>query len=170
MENTVTAEAIGSELAALIKGDVRVDVFNRTAFSTDASIYRIVPLCVASPKDEADIAEVIRYAAMNSIPVAARGAGSGLAGESLTGGIVLDVRRYMDAILETAADGSWVRVQPGVVLDKLNAHLAKWGRKSGRTHPAATGRSSAGLWLITPRGRTRFNMVTSPTMCGVYGR
>lgn len=131
MENSTIAEVVGSELAGLIKGDVRVDVFNRTVFSTDASIYRIVPSCVAAPRDEADIAEIVRYAAMNSIPVAARGAGSGLAGESLTSGIVIDVRRYMDAILETAADRSWVRVQPGVVLDKLNSHLAKWGRKIG---------------------------------------
>lgn len=131
MQTDLTAENIGHDLAAMIKGDVRVDLFNRTAFSTDASIYRIVPLCVAAPKDEADTVEIIRYAAMNSIPVAARGAGSGLAGESLTSGIVLDMRRYMNVVLETAADGSWVRVQPGVVLDTLNAHLSKWGRKIG---------------------------------------
>ena len=126
-----TAEQIGAELAEQVKGDVRVDVYHRTAYSTDASIYRIVPLSVVMPRDEADVVAAVRYAAANGIPITARGAGSGLAGESLTGGIVLDVRRYMTAILETAPDGTWVRVQPGVVLDDLNRHLAKWGRKIG---------------------------------------
>ncbi|MHC5095489.1 MAG: FAD-linked oxidase C-terminal domain-containing protein [Planctomycetota bacterium] len=128
---TKTAEAIGADLADLIKGEVHVDIFNRAAFSTDASIYRIVPQCVAAPRDTADIIAVVKYAADNQIPIAPRGAGSGLAGESLTRGIVLDVRRLMDSIIETADDGSWVRVQPGVVLDTLNQHLSKWGRKIG---------------------------------------
>ena len=126
-----TAEVMGAELAGLVSGDVRVDVFNRIAYSMDASIYRIVPQCVVMPRDEGDVVAVVRYAAANGVAVAARGAGSGLAGESLTSGIVLDVRRYMTGILETAADGSWVRVQPGVVLDELNRHLATWGRKIG---------------------------------------
>ncbi|MHC4781779.1 MAG: anaerobic glycerol-3-phosphate dehydrogenase subunit C [Planctomycetota bacterium] len=128
---TKTAEAIGVDLAGLVKGDVHVDIYNRAAFSTDASIYRIVPQCVAAPKDTADIVAVVKYAADNQIPIAPRGAGSGLAGESLTSGIVLDLRRFMDSIIETADDGSWVRVQPGVVLDTLNQHLSKWSRKIG---------------------------------------
>jgi FAD/FMN-containing dehydrogenase/Fe-S oxidoreductase len=126
-----TAETMGADLASLIKGDVDVDIYTRTVFSTDASIYRIVPQCVVALRDEADMIAVIRYAAENGIPLAPRGAGSGLAGESLVDGIVLDVRRHMNAILETAQDGSWVRVQPGVVLDALNLHLSKWGRKIG---------------------------------------
>lgn len=126
-----TAEVIGAELAGLIRGDVRVDVYNRTAYSTDASIYRIMPQCVVMPRDEADVVAAVRYAAVNGIAIAARGAGSGLAGESLTAGIVLDMRRYMTAILETGPDGAWVRAQPGAVLDDMNRHLAKWGRKIG---------------------------------------
>lgn len=138
-----TAETIGAELSSLIKGEVRIDVFSRAAFSTDASIYRLVPLCVAAPRDDADAAAVVRYAAQNAIPITPRGAGSGLAGESLTTGIVLDMRRYMNAIVETAADGSWVRVQPGVVLDKLNAHLGRWGRKIG-PDPSSSNRAVIG--------------------------
>ncbi|MHC5179243.1 MAG: FAD-binding oxidoreductase, partial [Planctomycetota bacterium] len=124
-------ESIGADLAGLVKGDVHVDIYTRAAFSTDASIYRVLPQCVVAPKDTADIAAVIRYAGQQQIPIAPRGAGSGLAGESLTSGIVLDTRRFMDSILETAEDGSWVRVQPGVVLETLNLHLSKWGRKIG---------------------------------------
>jgi FAD/FMN-containing dehydrogenase/Fe-S oxidoreductase len=126
-----TAEIIGAELAGQVKGDVRMDVFSRAAYSMDASIYRIVPLCVVMPRDEEDVSTAVGYAAGNGIPITARGAGSGLAGESLTAGIVLDMRRYMTAILETAPDGGWVRVQPGAVLDDINRHLAKWGRKIG---------------------------------------
>jgi len=128
---TNSAEVVGADLADLIQGDVLVDIYNRVAFSTDASIYRILPQCVIAPKDTADIVAVVKYAENNQIPITPRGAGSGLAGESLTSGIVLDIRRFMDSILETANDGSWVRVQPGVVLDTLNLHLSKWGRKIG---------------------------------------
>ncbi len=126
-----TAESIGSELAALVEGAVHMDIYHRVAFSTDASIYRILPQCVVEPKHADDIVAVIKYAAENNIPVAPRGAGSGVAGESLTSGIVIDVCRNMSKILQTAPDGSWVRVQPGVVLETLNAHLARWGRKIG---------------------------------------
>ena len=128
---TKTAETIGAELAALVKGQVHIDVYNRAAFSTDASIYRILPQCVVSPNDAADIVAIVNYARDNNIPIAPRGAGSGVAGESLTSGIVIDVRRNMDHILQTAPDGSWVRVEPGVVLDVLNTHLAQWGRTIG---------------------------------------
>ncbi|MBL7215957.1 MAG: FAD-binding protein [Phycisphaerae bacterium] len=128
---TKTVETIGAELAALVKGQVHIDIYNRVAFSTDASIYRILPQCVVAPNDAADIVAVVNYARDNNIPIAPRGAGSGLAGESLTSGIVIDVRRHMNKILQTAPGGSWVRVQPGVVLDTLNVHLARWGRIIG---------------------------------------
>ncbi len=124
-------EESGAELAARIGGVVDVDIFNRVAFSTDASIYQILPQCVAAVRDEQDIVAVVRYARANGLSVAARGAGSGVAGESLTSGIVIDVRRFMDRILDTAADGSTVTVQPGVVLDTLNTHLAAYGRMIG---------------------------------------
>lgn len=138
-----TAETIGAELAGLVKGTVRIDMCTRTAFSTDASIYRILPQCVVSPKDEQDIIAVVSYAAANQIPMAPRGAGSGLAGESLTSGIVLDCRRFMNAVLDTAPDGSWVRVQPGVILDVLNMHLAAFGRKIG-PDPSSSNRAVIG--------------------------
>ncbi len=131
MTTTKTIEAVGADLAGLIAGDVRVDVFNRIAYSMDASIYRIMPRCVVMPRTEADVVATVRYAVENNIPIAARGAGSGVAGESLTDGIVLDMRRYMTRIVQTADDGSWVRVQPGVVLDELNRRLIRLGRKIG---------------------------------------
>ncbi len=137
------AEQIGSELSRQVRGDVRIDVFNRIAFSTDASIYSIRPQCVVSPRDEADVVAVVRYAAQSRIPIAARGAGSGLAGESLTSGIVIDCRRYMNQIVQTAPDGSWVITEPGIVLDTLNQHLSKYKKKIG-PDPSSSNRAVVG--------------------------
>ncbi len=91
-------EQIGAELARLIKGDVSVDIFSRVAFSTDASIYQIMPACVVGPRDTEDVIAVVKYARENNIGVAGRGAGSGVAGESLTGGIVINTARHMNVI------------------------------------------------------------------------
>jgi anaerobic glycerol-3-phosphate dehydrogenase C subunit len=135
-------QEIAEELSVIIKGDCLPDIFTRVAFSTDASIYQIIPLCVVAPKDTSDIAAVIRYAYQNSIPVVARGAGSGLAGESLSSGIMLDMTRFMNKIINISGDGpsrrgveaeagSMVTCQPGVVLDEVNNHLARFGKKIG---------------------------------------
>jgi len=119
------------DLAHLVKGDVFTDILHRSAYSSDASIYQIVPTCVVYPRDAQDIAAVIKYAKDKQIPVAARGAGSGVAGESLTNGILLDVTRYMNGIIGAENDGELVICEPGVVLDELNSYLAKFGRKIG---------------------------------------
>ncbi len=126
-----TTEQIGADLSGLVKGDVRVDIFSRIAFSTDASIYQIMPQCVVSPVNTADVAAVVRYAADHGIAVVGRGAGSGLAGEALCDGIVLDMMRHMNRVLSIEEDGSRVTVEPGVVLDDLNNMLAKYGKKIG---------------------------------------
>jgi FAD/FMN-containing dehydrogenase len=93
------------DLAHLIRGDIFTDVIHQAAYSTDASIYQIVPQCVICPKDAEDIAAVVKYAKDKNIPVAPRGAGSGVAGESLCSGIVLDVTRYMNRIIGVEAGG-----------------------------------------------------------------
>jgi FAD/FMN-containing dehydrogenase/Fe-S oxidoreductase len=119
------------DLAGHIKGDVFTDILHRAAYSSDASIYQIVPAAVVCPRDAEDIAAVVRYAGDKNIPVTARGAGSGVAGESLTSGILLDVTRYMNHILGVENDGGLVTCEPGVVLDDLNSQLAGLGRKIG---------------------------------------
>ncbi|NOR67876.1 MAG: FAD-binding protein, partial [Woeseiaceae bacterium] len=92
-------ERIASDLSKIVRGDVLADILHRTAYSTDASIYRIVPQCVVAPRDAGDVAAVIKYASARRIPVVARGAGTGLAGESLSAGIVFDMTRYMNRII-----------------------------------------------------------------------
>ena len=136
-------ERIGAELAGMIQGNVHIDIYNRAAFSTDSSIYQILPQCVIAPKDEIDVVAAVRYAIKNNLPIVPRGAGSGVAGESLTGGIVLDVRRYMDQVIQTAADGSWVTVQPGIVLDELNRILRPFNRMIG-PDPSSSNRATVG--------------------------
>jgi FAD/FMN-containing dehydrogenase/Fe-S oxidoreductase len=126
-------------LARLIKGKVFTDVLHRAAYSSDASIYQILPACVVYPRDAEDVSATVKFAGANHIPVAARGAGSGVAGESLCSGIILDVTRYMNKFWEsgnerTRITGSRFEIvmcQPGVVLDDLNNHLARYGRKFG---------------------------------------
>ncbi len=132
---------IAADLTQLVRGDVFADIIHRVAFSTDASSYRIVPQCVVAPRDVRDVAAVVRYAVENGLAVAARGAGSGLAGEALCRGIVLDMTRYMKRILRL--DGEMVTCEPGVVLDDLNKRLLELGRKIG-PDPSSANRATVG--------------------------
>jgi FAD/FMN-containing dehydrogenase/Fe-S oxidoreductase len=140
---SISQSQLTSELSALIRGEVFTDILHRAAYSTDASIYRIVPLCVVSPSDAGDIEAVIKYAGQNKIPLAARGAGSGLAGESLCSGIVLDMTRYINRLIATEDNGQTVVCEPGVVLDDLNKYLAGYGRKIG-PDPSSSNRAVVG--------------------------
>ncbi len=124
-------EQIASDLVKCVRGDIFVDILHRAAYSTDASIYRIVPSCIVAPRDSADVVAVVKYAGAKGIPVVARGAGSGLAGESLCSGIVFDMTRYMSRVISAEDDAGRVVCEPGVVLDDLNGCLAKYGRKIG---------------------------------------
>ncbi|MFZ2148197.1 MAG: anaerobic glycerol-3-phosphate dehydrogenase subunit C [Sedimentisphaerales bacterium] len=136
-------EQIASDLAKVVRGDVFADILNRAAYSADASIYRIVPACVVAPHDSGDVAAVIKYAGAKDIPVVARGAGTGLAGESLCSGIVFDMTRYMNKIIDVKDGGKTVVCEPGVVLDDLNKCLAEYGRKIG-PDPSSANRAVVG--------------------------
>ncbi len=134
---------IAADLTGRIEGEAFADILHRVAFSTDASSYRIVPQCVVAPRRSRDIEAVVAYAVREGLPVAPRGAGSGVAGESLCSGIVLDMTRHMTRILHTADDGATVTCEPGVVLDDLNKHLARYGRKIG-PDPSSANRATVG--------------------------
>jgi FAD/FMN-containing dehydrogenase/Fe-S oxidoreductase len=132
---------IAADLTKLVSGDVCADIIHRVAFSTDASSYRIVPQCVVAPRDVRDIVATVRYAADHDLPLAARGAGSGLAGESLCGGIVLDMARYLRRILRI--DSQRATCEPGVVLDELNKQLLEFRSKIG-PDPSSGSRATIG--------------------------
>ena len=118
-------QRIQDDLRGLVKGDVRCDDVFVQLYASDASVYQIRPLGVVRPRNTADVVACVQYAAEKRIPVHARGAGTGLAGESLGPGLVLDFSRYMRRILRVDADR--VRVQPGVVHGQLNQHLRTIG-------------------------------------------
>ncbi|MFH1884059.1 MAG: FAD-linked oxidase C-terminal domain-containing protein [Planctomycetota bacterium] len=136
-------EQIASDLAKVVRGDVFADILHRAAYSTDASIYRIIPACVIAPHDSGDVASVVKYAGAKDIPIVARGAGTGLAGESLCSGIVFDMTRYMNKIIDVRDGGKTVVCEPGVVLDDLNKCLAEFGRKIG-PDPSSANRAVVG--------------------------
>ncbi len=130
-------------LGRAIRGEVCADIFNRIAFSTDASMYQIIPQCVVRPADINDIVISVNFARENEMSLVARGAGSGLAGESLGSGIVLDTTRFMNKILSVSPDYSTVTVQPGMVLDDLNNYLSRFGKKIG-PDPSSSNRAVIG--------------------------
>lgn len=115
------------DLRGLLRGDVYFDDLTRSLYSTDAGIFRVQPQGVVQPKDEADVQALVQYASEHHISLIARGAGTGLAGESLGRGLIVDISRYFRSILEIGED--FVRVQPGVVYRTLTQELAKRGRR-----------------------------------------
>ena len=105
---------IEEDLRGLLEGDVRCDDVFVQMYATDASIYEMRPLGVVRPRGVADVVACVQYAAEHGIPLHARGAGSGVAGESLGPGLILDFSHYMRRLLEVRGDTA--RVQPGLVL------------------------------------------------------
>ncbi|NLE74094.1 MAG: FAD-binding protein [Actinobacteria bacterium] len=122
-----TINALEKDLRRLIRGDVEFDPISRHLYATDGSIFQIEPLGVVSPRDADDVARLVAYASQHSVPLVARGAGSGLAGAALGTGLQVDFTRYMNRILEFAPDGSWVRVEPGVIMGELNRRAKSYG-------------------------------------------
>lgn len=110
-----------------IHGEIRNDSFYRTLYSTDASAYREMPLAVAFPKDEADVQEIVHYSSKNHINLIPRAGGTSLAGQVVGKGLVVDISKYMNRILEINPKEHWVRVQPGVILDELNLYCKPYG-------------------------------------------
>lgn len=112
------------------KGDLNPDYANRVVLATDNSIYQVLPQGVIYPLDISDLQLVARLAEQpefREIVLSARGGGTGTNGQSLTDGLVVDISKHMNKILEINAEERWVRVQTGVVKDQLNAALEPYG-------------------------------------------
>ena len=122
-------QRIEEDLRGLLQGDVRCDDVFTQLYASDASIYELRPLGVVRPRSVADVVATVHYARENHLAIHARGAGSGLAGESLGRGLIMDFSRYFRRIV--ADEGDRVRVQPGVVHDSLNRYLGRSGRLFG---------------------------------------
>ena len=108
------------------KGDLNADYANRLVQATDNSIYQLLPQGVLYPADTEDLVRLARLSSeerFRDIVLSPRGGGTGTNGQSLTDGLVVDVSRHMNQILEINSAQRWVRVQAGVVKDQLNAAL-----------------------------------------------
>ncbi|EMI46474.1 FAD-binding and (Fe-S)-binding domain-containing protein [Rhodopirellula sp. SWK7] len=114
-------------LATELDGELHTGDLMRRIYATDASAYQEVPAAVAIPTCENDIATLIRFAGKHQIGLIPRTAGTSLAGQVVGSGIVVDVSRHFTRIVEVNTNEGWVRVQPGVIRNELNAHLAPLG-------------------------------------------
>lgn len=110
-----------------LEGDLFTDETTRKLYATDASAYREIPVAVAIPKTEEDLVKLIRFARKNKTSIIPRTAGTSLAGQVVGAGIVVDVSKHFNRILEVNAEEKWARVQPGIVRDDLNQHLKAYG-------------------------------------------
>ena len=121
------AAAAIAELRGTIAGEIRDDPLSRTLYATDASIYQMFPDAVVLPRSAADVAAAVRTCVKHGVPLTARGAGTGLTGGAVNRGLQLDCSRFLNRILHVDAEHRTVRVEPGVVLDELNAELKQHG-------------------------------------------
>jgi FAD/FMN-containing dehydrogenase/Fe-S oxidoreductase len=123
--------AFAAELrAAAFTGEVRLDYATRLSAATDNSIYQVLPAAVIFPRGTADVALALRLIdepRFHDVALTARGGGTGTNGQALTSGVVMDLSRHMATILALDLEAGFVRVQPGVVLDDLNAFLKPHG-------------------------------------------
>jgi FAD/FMN-containing dehydrogenase/Fe-S oxidoreductase len=127
LKRTADVAQLRSVLERTVAGEVRFDRLSRALYSTDASVYQIVPLGVVLPRTEADVVAVIKACERFDAPITARGGGTSQAGQAIGPGLVLDFSKYYNRVLEINAGERWVRVQPGCVLDDLNLAVQPFG-------------------------------------------
>ena len=138
----------------------------RVAYSTDASVYQELPLAVAIPHTKTDLLQLVAFADANQVTLIPRTAGTSLAGQVVGSGIIVDVSKYFNKIVEVNVEEGWARVQPGVIRDDLNAYLRPYGLMFGPETSTASramiggmiGNNSSGLHSIV-WGDTRENLL-----------
>ena len=119
----VDAEALERALRASIAGEVRFDRVSRALYSTDASVYQIEPLGVVVARHRDDIITTVRLCDEFRCPLTLRGGGTSQAGQAVGHGVILDTSKYVNRLLEVDVERRTARVEPGIVLDELNAQL-----------------------------------------------
>ncbi|MGJ1361305.1 FAD-binding and (Fe-S)-binding domain-containing protein [Sphingobacterium spiritivorum] len=143
----------------------------RIAYATDASVYQEMPLAVAIPKNVHDLHLLMSYATTMAITLIPRTAGTSLAGQVVGKGIVVDMSKHFTRILELNTEEKWVRVEPGVIRDDLNAYLKPFGLMFGPETSTASramvggmiGNNSSGLHSIV-WGDTRQNLLSAKVL------
>jgi FAD/FMN-containing dehydrogenase/Fe-S oxidoreductase len=116
--------------ATAFQGEIRTDYASRLVTATDNSVYQSVPQAVIFPRSRADVIRFVTLASQprfREITFSPRGGGTGTNGQSLCVGLVVDLSKHLNRLLQVNLEDGWVRVEPGVVLDQLNAHLKPQG-------------------------------------------
>ncbi|MBA3533334.1 MAG: FAD-binding protein [Ardenticatenales bacterium] len=137
------ARALLADLRPALAGEARFDLWTRTLYSTDASLYQVMPLGVVLPRTAEDVHATLALARSHRVPIIARGNGSSLEGQTTGTGLILDFSRYMNQVIKVEQEARTVRVQPGIVLDSLNRHLRPLGLMYG-PDPASSNRATLG--------------------------
>lgn len=118
---------LAQRLRRVLRGQVLFDAASRGRYATDASIYQVNPVGVVVPRDETDVLAVMDIASEMKVPVLPRGAGTSQCGQTVGEALVIDNSRHLREISDFDAQAGTVTVQPGVVLDDLNAWLKPHG-------------------------------------------
>jgi FAD/FMN-containing dehydrogenase/Fe-S oxidoreductase len=134
-----------SDLAARLRaagvGDVLTDAAGRSAYGSDASLYRIVPKVIVRPRAEDEVAATLEVARTLGVPLTARGAGTSIAGNAIGPGIVMDFSRHLNRVLELDPGARTARVQAGTIQATLQAAARPYGLRFGpdpSTHTRCT--------------------------------
>ena len=123
----IQAGTLRRQLEEQISGEVRFDAVSRALYSTDASVYQMHPLGVVIPKSREDILRTVNLARAHGVSITARGGGTSQAGQAIGHGLQMDCSKYYNRILELNVAERWAIVEPGIVLDELNAQLKQHG-------------------------------------------
>jgi FAD/FMN-containing dehydrogenase len=126
-ELMVDQAALAKRLRQETSGEVMTDSASRGRYATDASIYQAMPVAVFVPQTAQDIASAIQIAAELGVPVLPRGGGTSQCGQTTGAALVIDNTKYFRNVLDLNVDKGYVEVEPGIVLDHLNASLKKYG-------------------------------------------
>ena len=119
----LSRSALALRLRREVEGEVLFDAFSRGRYSTDASIYQIEPVGVIIPRNEEAARIALQIAAEEGVPILPRGAGTSQCGQTVGAALVIDCSKFLNQIVEFSAQRREAVVQPGVVLDQLNAFL-----------------------------------------------
>jgi FAD/FMN-containing dehydrogenase/Fe-S oxidoreductase len=125
VDSFARATELEAELKRHVAGEVRFDRGSRALYSSDASNYRQVPIGLVIPRDTDDVIATVAACRQFGAPVLPRGGGTSLAGQCCNVAVVLDFTKYVNRVIEIDPDHRFARVQPGVVLDSLQAELRR---------------------------------------------
>jgi len=143
---SVDARALERDLRAAVEGEVRFDPASKAMYAVDASNYRQIPLGVVIPRTRADVISAVAACRAHGAPIVSRAGGTGLAGQTINTGVVIDFSKYMNHILELDSIGRFAVLEPGVVCDQLDEAAAPYELTFG-PRPATHSRCGFGGML-----------------------